>query len=452
LMLTMLRSLGFVANEEKCDPPSTRQVFLGVGMCSETMQYFFTEERLGRMRQASWDLEQAGKRVRVSRVLSVIGQWQFLATVVPGVAVYLRSGYDCVGRRGPREFVSLTRQLRLDLAFLRSMIVSGSLTVSMTRRPLTEGFGAWDACTRWGMGGYLDGMYFCIPWDALMAGDVGRVESFFPFQAAGTEHINYLELFAAYWFLRTWGERLKGHCIVCHTDSMSVKGMLRNMFGKATFIPLLKEILRLTVRYDVSLDVHYVWTKHNVLADSLSRGAVKEFTVHLQRFMDGGGRAEDGEDYQVLPERFEELDRLVGPFELDACVDRYRTNSHCRRSWNAEDDCRKQRWHGLTVWCNGPFSQLYEILVHFLRCKQEEPVGTAALFILPMWVPSDFMSLVHSRPDVFRVVARYPTGTALFTAPAPPNRGGGRRYLGPTRWPVLAVWAGPEPPATPICV
>jgi hypothetical protein len=103
---------------------------------------------------------------------------------------------------------------------------------------------------------------------------------------------------------------------------------------------------------------------------------------------------------------------------------------------------------------------LHEILLHFLDCMREEPVGTAALFILPLWVPSDFMSLVHGMPHVFRIVERYERGSELFTAPAPVHRGGARRYLGPTRWPVVcnyptpvvtawvgavvAVWVGPE--------
>ena len=85
-MLGLLADLGFEANEAKCDGPSRVQVFLGVGMNSLTMQYFFTAERLERMRRACLDLEHASGSVRVSRIMSVVGQWGFLATIVPGLA------------------------------------------------------------------------------------------------------------------------------------------------------------------------------------------------------------------------------------------------------------------------------------------------------------------------------------------------------------------------------
>lgn len=444
MLLSMLVALGFVANEDKCDPPSTSQVFLGVGMNSALMMYFFTAERLDRIRRASMELEHAAGLVRVSKVMSVLGHWMFMAQVVRGLGLYLRSGYACIGSRPKTAFVRLSRSFRADLAFLRRLIAGDSLTVSMVRKPLTSGFAAWDACTGWGMGGYLDGMYFSVSWRALAEGVYGQTHTFYPFMLPGTEHINYLELFAAYWFLRLWGGHLRGYRIVCFTDNTATEGMLKNLWGTPTFIPLLKEILRLLVRFDLELDVHRIGTKENVLADCLSRGAMDEFHGHAAAFVAASGVAADQEDWQLLSDAFRELDAVYGPFQVDACVDAYRTNAHCAVSWTEREDCLRQRWHGLTVFCNGPFSRLFEILTHFLRCKAEEPVGTAALFILPMWSGSDFMGLVHSHPRVFRVVARYPAGSALFSAPVPSHLGGGRRYVGPTRWPVLAVWAGPE--------
>ena len=109
------------------------------------------------------------------------------------------------------------------------------------------------------------------------------------------------------------------------------------------------------------MDVHRIGTKENVLADALSRGAIQEFHAHAARFINGPGVSLDTEDWQMSPDVFDYFDRWLGPFQYDACVDKYRTNSHCPRSWTAGDDCRRQRWHGLTVWCNGPFSRLRTI-------------------------------------------------------------------------------------------
>ena len=100
-MLGLLADLGFEANEAKCDGPSRVQVFLGVGMNSLTMQYFFTAERLERMRRACLDLEHASGSVRVSRIMSVVGQWGFLATIVRGWrSTCARVTSACAGRSG----------------------------------------------------------------------------------------------------------------------------------------------------------------------------------------------------------------------------------------------------------------------------------------------------------------------------------------------------------------
>jgi hypothetical protein len=272
----------------------------------------------------------------------------------------------------------------MDLMFLRKLISGPSPRASVARRPLTPGFAAWDACTRWGMGGYVDGSYFSISWDDLAAGLHGQVEDIFPFSSFETTQINYLELFAGYWFLKLWGHRLRGHSIVCNSDSTATVGMLKRLWGTSPFIPLLKRILRLLVQYDLSLDVHHVFGKDNGLADMLSRGMMREFVTAAASFKAGFGSVADQEDWQLATEVFATFDRAYGPFMVDACVDQFRRNSHCHRSWTAQDDCLRQRWHGLTVFCNGPFSMLMAILLHFLKCKMEEPVGTAALFILPL--------------------------------------------------------------------
>jgi hypothetical protein len=447
-MLYLLRRLGFESNEEKNGPPAQDQVFLGVGMDAcvtfwMTMTYFFTVERIAHICSVTLELEHAGGRVRVSRIMSVLGKWGFLAQIVVGMGLYLRSGYSCIRGRAPGDFVKLTQQFRKDLAFLRKLVEGGALRISMERRPLTSGFAAWDACTHWGMGGFLDGAYFSIAWSDLMSGTCGLVEAFFPFHSVASSHINYLELFAAYWFLRTWGARLRGHSVLCHSDSEVVVGMLRRLWGEAPFIPLLKEILKLLVRHDLSLDVHWLSSKANILADCLSRGDFTQYRRAAADFARSAGFVLDRDDWMLMTETFRWFDKWLGPFQVDACVDKYRVNSHCAVSWTASQDCARQRWHGLTVFCNGPFSALLRILQHFVRCKAEEPVGTAALFIIPLWVGADFLEYIHSLPAVFQVVARFDAGEALFTRPVPAHQGGGRQYAGPTRWPVLAVWAGP---------
>ena len=151
----------------------------------------------------------------------------------------------------------------------------------------------------------------------------------------------------------------------------------------------------------------------------------------------------DVEDWQIDPSVVSDLERQFGPFDVDECVDEFRTNSHCINSRNEHDDCLVQNWAGLNVFCNGPFSKLEAILQRFLECKTASPRGTAAVFILPCWTQESFYKLFLAHPNVWRVVRRWPAGTPLFTAPIPAGLGGGRRFVGTTSWPVIAVRADP---------
>ena len=65
------------------------------------------------------------------------------------------------------------------------------------------------------------------------------------------------------------------------------------------------------------------------------------------------------------------------------------------------------------------------------------------MFIIPVWETTDFYRLIKRLPHVFEVVAEWPAGSTLFTAPVLPHVGPGRVSWGVTRWAVQAVWAGP---------
>ena len=84
---------------------------------------------------------------------------------------------------------------------------------------------------------------------------------------------------------------------------------------------------------------------------------------------------------------------------------------------------------------------ILHFLIRFLVCKIRSPLGTAALFVLPVWVGCPFWDLVVAYGRIFEVVARYPAGTRLFTSP---NQAGPmRKDCGPTRWPVVVVRVAP---------
>lgn len=452
-LTSTMRTLGFVTNDEKNVPPTQSITFLGGGLDTNTnntgiCSVFLDEEKRMRVHTGCTQMATHVKgSLRVSTIMTLMGLLMFCSHIVPGTKLYLRSGFDLIRNKVPRDYVHTNQRFRQDMQTVSNLYKVASPRFLLVKRTLTTTFGSWDASTSWGMGGFLDGKWFSEKWSTLLS--TPQLPSFYPREGTATFHINYLELFAGYWFLKMWGESLRGLTIVCHTDNTVTESMLRRLWGTTTFIPLLKQIQLLMVEFDVALSPQRISTEDNTLSDCLSRGAMDEFHAELTRWSDHSITDKDMEDWQIDPVEVKDLDREYGPFDVDACTDVYRTNSHFAHSWNENDDCTKQQWGGQNVFCNGPFTLLLLILQHAVRCKQAQPKGTAALFIIPCWPTAEFYRFAMSLPQTFKVVRRWPTGTALFTATVPPQLGGGRRFNGPTRWPVVALRMGPGAECAP---
>jgi hypothetical protein len=92
------------------------------------------------------------------------------------------------------------------------------------------------------MGAFLGGKFFKMSWAALAK---VQQSNFFPnlSEPLTRGHVNYLELFAAYWALSKWKRDLAGHLVVLHIDSMVALYYLESMSSKTlVFIPLLNRV------------------------------------------------------------------------------------------------------------------------------------------------------------------------------------------------------------------
>ena len=161
----------------------------------------------------------------------------------------MRSGYAlqaAMERRDRRGMRRLVYPFKLDLSFWGRIIHRfNGQAVNIERRSVHRDFFSVDACTGIGMGGFLDGKYFPVTWAELRE---MPQKSFYPFKDEATSHINFLELFVIYWALSLWGDILRGLDVVIWTDNTAAEAMVKNLWGKATFIPLLKEIWLLYLR------------------------------------------------------------------------------------------------------------------------------------------------------------------------------------------------------------
>ena len=118
----------------------------------------------------------------------------------------------------------------------------------------------------------------------------------------------------------------------------------------------------------------------------------------------------------------------MGGFTLDAACDARGSNRLVDSFCSERKSFLCQNLAGQRVWANFPFRHLDRFLMHYLKQKEKSP-SIMGCFVVPVWRRKSWWPLV----DGFQVLAHYPAGTELFTAPMPD---GSRRSLGPTRWAV----------------
>ena len=442
----LVEYLGFEVAPEKVEDARQDIVFLGVRLQSNQsglgiVSMSIDESRVQRVASACREMAVLPV-VRVKEVERLVGQLMFCARVVYGAKMYLRSGYDFMGRAGRRRrfFDKVPQDLSRDLNWLAKMLETyNGQAVVLNNRPVVRDFFAVDAAGEeavdGGMGGFFGGRWFAVKWEEVKR---WKVQAFSPFRDEASSHINYLELFVIYWALRKWGHLLRGCKVVMWSDNEAARLMTGNLWGKATFIPLLKEILLLTVKHDVRLVMKRISTKANDLADALSRSQMKRFFELLEQWSRRGNER-DLDDWMIKDWLWKKA-RRFGPFAVDACCDEVGANSRCFRYWSKEESCLTRQWRGLNVYCNPPFSLLFEILSHFLREKRAAPNTTSAVFVLPFWPTERFwLELVLPAIDagLFVVIEYIPEESDVFTSPNGVR--GLRKECGLTRWPVVLV-------------
>ena len=446
LLLELVEFLGFEVAPEKVEGPRQDIIFLGVRLQSNQSGTGVVSMSIdeGRVQRVAAECRQVAglKKVRVKEVERLVGQLMFCARVVYGAKMFLRSGYDFLGRarRMRKVFDWMPGTLSQDLLWLAKMLeTNNGKAVVLNKRPVVRDFFAVDAAGEeavdGGMGGFFGGRWFTVKWEEVKR---WKVRPFSPFRDEASSHINYLELFVIFWALRLWGHLLRGCKIVLWSDNEAARMMTENLWGKATFVPLLKEILLLTVKHDLRIVTRRISSKANGLADALSRSEMSRF-FELLRAWSRRDSPRDLDDWMVKDWLWEKA-RRFGPFAVDACCDEVGANSRSFRWWSKEDSCLSKQWRGLNVYCNPPFSLLVEILAHFLKEKRVAPNTTSALFVLPFWPTERFwLEIVVPAIDcgLFEVVEFVTEGSDVFTSPNGVR--GLRKDCGPTRWPVVLV-------------
>lgn len=457
LLKDTLSDLGFVPAHDKCIAPTTALTFLGIrldtdtdgeGLCSAAVDH----TRRSRIAEACLQITEKG-HATIKELQSILGKLSFAAQVVDMSRGFLRAGFTALKgalrRKAPKSTkVKLSPQVLMDLRWWRACMRGAAPRVMLTRRAVLTAFASTDASLT-GMGGYYNGRHFSFTWRQMA--ESADTRPFYPTVRAdgrAVQHINFLELFCVYYWVRLYGRSCSGCTVVIHVDNTAAMGMIEHMCGPMEYMAILRPLRQMLIRFDLRLRPVYITSKDNAISDALSRQDMPAFYNACQTLISGINFTRDEEDYQLRPHIICELDNECGPFCTEGAMDIVGANAYFAQGWNSRQDCRTTDWRYRNVFMNGPFSMMEAIIKRFLVGKRTSPVGTGALFIVPAWRDAAFYQLILNNSDIFSTtpVRRWPAGTSLFTYPRPPHEGSGRVDAGPTRWEVEAWWA---PPAAP---
>ena len=302
-LLALLKALGFTVNPNKCVPPCTDLIFLGVrlqtdisGIGSGDMAASVPPAKLNAILNLVTAF-QATTAVGTRRWQRLLGRLNFVSRVIYGARPYTRRLFDALrdALSHGRSRVSITPAVRLDFKFwLQFAAAFNGRAILLAQPVLHPGFFATDASDA-GIGGFFDGQTFGASFAQLArhatAQHLRHRDLWPPHGAESTtalsrptcNTIGYKELFAVWWACILWSSSWAGLIIVVHVDNEGVRGMLTTgtcTAHNAAYMKLLRAIFWLSATNGFRIYPTRITSADNILADRLSRGSAEASDFH----------------------------------------------------------------------------------------------------------------------------------------------------------------------------
>lgn len=259
--------LGIPVAEHKRDGPTTKLTFLGIEIDTRESTLRLPADKLERLQGilASW-----GDRTTCSRreLESLVGLLNHACKVVRSGRTFLRRMLDLLKgapmHRLRPHVIRLNRDFRSDLAWWQSFVRqwNGVSFLPPPHQQRTSFVLASDASGTWGCGAWYNTHWFQLPWDATSVELPIAVKELLPIILA----------------CAVWGRSWSGGLVHCHCDNQAVVASLRSRTSQNKHSQhMLRALAFIEARYDLILQPYYINTKHNVLADALSRNQLSVF-------------------------------------------------------------------------------------------------------------------------------------------------------------------------------
>ena len=265
LLIHVLVSLGFAISWEKCVSPTTCLTFLGVSINTIEGTLAIPEKKLVEIKDtiSQWHAHEG--KVTKRNLQSLIGSLSWIARIIRVVRPCLRRLIDTMSSlKRPSHHTRITAQLRKDLAMLNSFCsqFNGTSFFLETIAPetayiVTDSSIPGAAAALISNNAIID--WFYINWKT----DVPCLLN---------AHINIKELAIIHIAIQRWNKLWSNAKLIVKTDNKCAlyainKGSTRNMIASDILVNIR---IICALRY-IRLVAVYINTKHNTLADSLSR-------------------------------------------------------------------------------------------------------------------------------------------------------------------------------------
>ncbi|XP_055340648.1 uncharacterized protein LOC129589798 [Paramacrobiotus metropolitanus] len=270
LMTLLCEDLGVPLAPEKTEGPSSRLIFLGICIDSETQTLSIPDSKVQEL-QNEFIIFSAKKSCCKRDLLSLIGKLSFATKCIPAGRIFLRRMIDTSQSvKQLHQHLTLTREFHADLQWWIRFLPQWNGTTSFLEPEWTDCAAMkifTDACGS-GCGGIFGSQWFYIAW-------LDSVRQLEP-------HITWYEMAPILFACSVWGVHWHGKRLTFYTDNQAVAQVWSKFSCKHPGVMhLIRAIHFEAARYNFHLRINYLPGCVNLAADALSRHEmVKFFNVY----------------------------------------------------------------------------------------------------------------------------------------------------------------------------
>ena len=255
--------IGVPIAREKTVGPSTKITYLGIEIDTVAQCIRLPADKYDAL--TSLLKEWRGKQKCTKReLLSLIGSLSFAAKVVKSGRLFLRRLIDLsTSVNKLHHHISLNSEARADISWWIEFMPSWNGIALFQEVPVTSiELDLFTDASKIGCGGMLSQKWFSLAWP----------NKFLLYD------INFLELFAIYVAISTWGVVLANKQIMVFCDNLDVVTIWRSGTCKNKHIMnLMRKLFFVCASHNINLFTHHIPGHCNILADHLSRLQMGKF-------------------------------------------------------------------------------------------------------------------------------------------------------------------------------